>query len=273
MANLTNNKTARGLHTPIDAIETEWKRLEPMVTPKRIRDHFLWGLPLKSFQTGQAMTDEILAEKIEEAVPELEELFQLVIASTQIDERQEFDRNLYQTMGYMQLRQKPITGIQSLAVSTSNDQQLWQISNDWIDRGRLHEGLIYIVPINVAVAPSSGNGGAAGGAAFLALLGQQSWVPAYWRVVYTVGWDHGAVPRLINTLIGLQASIAILHQLGATNASSNSKSLGIGGLSQSSSNAGPNIYAAAIEGMEKRRDAIGNKIRSKLGGSFFVTSM
>lgn len=272
MADLSTSKRAEGEHLPADTVESMFRGCESLVTSQEIKDEYLWGLPLKSFVTGQVFPDKQIDRQIEKAIPELEELMNLRIGAAQIVERQEFDRNLYAMMGYMQLRQKPVTTFDSLEVFTSNDQSLWRVSNDWIDKGRLHEGLVYIVPINVAVASSAGSGGAAGGAAFLAILGQQSYVPAYWRATYTVGWETGALPTVINTLIGLQASIQILTILSATNASNSSKSLGIGGLSQSSSNPGPDIYAKAVESLSLRRDQLAGKIKARLGGSFFVTS-
>lgn len=269
MADYTISKPAVGTGVPVNGVTTTWQRFEPLLTVKDLKDLFLFGIPLFSPITRQQMTDDMLQRILLRTIPELELETGLTFAPVQHEERQAFDLNEYQSQGYMRLRNKPVSSVEALQVVTSNNQALWTISTDWIDAGRLHEGLVYIVPINVAVAADAGTSGAAGGAAFLAILGQQSWVGAYWRVRYTTGWPDTALPQVINSLIGYHAAIKVLTLLAQANAKSGSKSLGIGGLSQSSSNPGPDVYTIARDAARVEKTMIIGKLKSLFGVKLF----
>ncbi len=268
MADYTRNKETVGQHEPDNAIDASFSRFGPLITAPELRRRFLWGIPLVSPVTGQKLSDEDIEEYILDAVSELENELSLQIFPTQHKERQPFDRNEYAAMGYMRLRNRPVQSVQALRIATSNDMILWEVNTDWIDAGYMSTGLIYIVPINIASAPST-SGAAAGGAAFLALLGQQSWVPAFWQVVYTTGFKEGNIPRNFNILIGCQAAIGVLNALAQANARNGSKSLGVGGLSQSSSNPGPDIYKPAIEALTLRKTTLVGRIKAQYGSKLF----
>lgn len=271
MADYTDSKNALGSYSePLNMVDAEWLRHEPLITPDQVISRFLWGLNLRSPETKEEMPKEVIGEKIADCITEAEENCSINIFPTQIDERQAFDRNEYMSMGYFRLRQRPVSSIESLKIMASNDAILWQVSKDWIDSGFLDRGLIYIVPINVAVAPSSGSTGSAGGAAFLAILGQQSWVPAFWRIKYTTGFPDGKLPRNVNNLIGLGAAIKVLGMLAAANAKQGSKSLGIDGLSQSSSNPGPQVYKERKDELQAEYERRVKKIKNRYGTSMFA---
>lgn len=269
MADYTKNKETVGAQEPDNAVDSSFQRYDPLITGPELRRRFLWGIPLLSPVTQQKLTDEDIDEFILDAVAELENEVGLQIFPTQHKERQPFDRNEYAAMGYMRLRNRPVQSIQALRIATSNDMILWEVNTAWIDAGYMSKGLIYIVPINIASAPST-SGAAAGGAAFLALLGQQSWVPAFWQVVYTTGFKEGSIPRNFNILIGCQAAIGVLNALAQANARNGSKSLGIGGLSQSSSNPGPDIYKTAIEALTLRKNVLVGRLKAEYGTKLFT---
>jgi hypothetical protein len=266
----TNSKPGLGAyHDPDQVVAAEVSRYEPLIDAQGIRDRILWGIKLVSMQTKQEMSDDLIDTKIQDAIALVEQETGIQIGPTQHDERQAFDRNEYAAMGYFRLQNRPVTSIESLRIVASNDTQLWQVSQDWIDTGYLSKGEIYIVPINVAVSSQAGTSGAAGGAAFLAILGQQGWVPAFWRIKYTTGFANGKLPRNINLLIGYQTGLIILADLAAANAKFGSKSLGVDGLSQSSSNPGAVIYDRAIEELEKKKKMLIGKTKNQYGTKMF----
>ncbi len=269
MADFTNSKAGPTL-LPASATDSQFDRTDPLLTAQQLKDRFLFGIKLKSAETGQVLSDDLIDQFIRDAVMEAEAELKMNIMPTKIDEGYPFDRALYQMMGHLQVRQRPVTSVESLRVVTSNEQELWIVSNDWIDTRYLHLGMINIVPINVAAAPSTGSGGGAGGAAFLAILGQQAWVPAFWKISYTTGFKDGKMPGIINQVIGCIASTNILIELAAANARQGSKSLGMDGLSQSSSNPGPQLYDSKIEQLEKRKTKLVKRIRTHFGTSMFV---
>lgn len=271
MVDYTNSKDAYGLYPDPDSVEAAgYNRYGPLLTGKQIRSKFLKGIPLKSGETGEEWTDEDIEDLVDDAVAELEAETKLELLTTRHGERVPFDRNLYQSMGYFRLKHKPVTSVDALEVVTSNDQVLWEVSIDWVDTGYLTEGLIYIVPINVAAAPSAQNGGAAGGAAFLAILGQQAWVAAFWRIRYTTGFKDLKLPKAINLMIGIQTAMNTLRGVAATYAKQNSKSLSIDGLSQSNGHGGPAIYDRALEELQKRKDILVGRAKAQYGTKFIV---
>lgn len=271
MSDYSQTKGPNGKYTePESVIDAADSRYEPLINAQDIRDTYLFGISLKSPETGQVMTDTLIEENFrEDAITELEEESHLIIRPTQVKEGQPFDRNEYMAMGYFRLKHRPVSSIEQLQIVTSNQAILWTVSIDWIDTRYLAEGLVYIVPINVAVAPSAQSGGAAGGAAFLAILGQQSWVSAFWNITYTLGYKDEKFPRNINMIIGLQTAINICSELQAANARNQSKSISQDGLSQSSSNAGPEIYAKKIEQLELRKKKLIKKLKNKYGMTMF----
>lgn len=272
MADYTNSKETGQHPDPESTVDAGWKRYEPLLKGSELRRRFLFGIPLVSPVTKEKLEDSDLDGFIQDSVAEVEAESGVNIFPTQHNERYAFDRNEYNMMGYFRLSQRPVASIEALQVVTSNDQAIWTIANDWIDTGYLAKGLIYIVPINIAVAPQAlgmGGGGAAGGAAFLAILGQQPWVPAYWRIRYTSGFKDGVIPRNLNILVGCQAAIDVLNVLAAANAKSGSKSISLDSMSQSSSNPGPDVYKTAVEQLTLRKTTLMGRLRNTFGTKIF----
>lgn len=270
MADYTYSKEAHGLPDPENAVDTAWNQYEPLITARQLRRRFLLGVDLRLPVVKDQVTDEDIHEFIKDAVAEIETETGLTLFPTQVEERHAFDRNEYGMMGYLRLRRRPVASIEAFTVTTSNEQHIWTINNDWIDVGYISKGLLYIVPINIATAPSAqGGGGAVGGAAFLAILGQQPWVPAYWRVKYTCGFKDGKFPRNVNLLIGCVAAINILNEVAQANAKGGSKSISLDGMSQSSSNPGPDIYKTKIDELTKRRIMLVSRLRTNYGTKIF----
>jgi hypothetical protein len=266
MADYTQSKGAMG-KVADGTMDAAWSRYEPLISPDRIRDEILWGIPLVSFLTGQQLSNGLLEKKIKNAVSLVEQETGIDILPTQQDERHPFDKNEFESMGYMRLWRRPVLSIEQFNITSSSGEDLFAMSLDWIDPGYLNRGLVYIIPMNVALVTQMS---ASGGAAFLAILGQLQWVPAYWRVRYTSGFADGKLPTNINLLIGYTAAIDILNELAAINAKSGSHSISIDGLSQSVSNPGPEVYKAAIEALEKKKTMLVGKIKVAFGTKYAI---
>lgn len=277
MADYSDSKASLGANEPDNAIEAEgFNRNEPLLTAKALRRKYLFGVSLSVTVDGkkQTLDDEDLDEQILDAVATIEQEASVSVFPVVIDERLEFDRNEYMSCGYMRLRQRPVQSIESLTITTANEQQIYRIANEWIDSGYLGKGQLYIIPLNVQAATSvQGSNTSVGGAAFLSILGQLPWVPAYWRCRYTVGFPSGSLPRIVNQAIGCQAAIQVLTLMAQANAKSGSHSLGIDGLSQSSSNPGPDVYTKAIEAMTLRKSTILRKLKAQYGQRLFSSNV
>ena len=276
MADFTNSKKALGSALPENAVEASRQQVEPLLTVDQLKTRFLWGVPLvsatKDPMTGksQVMTDDMLADLIESAVSQAELELKIDILPVQREEKQPFDINLYNSFGYFQLSHRPCSSVDKLSVTPSNELDVYVVPNDWVEGAYLQRGQVNIIPLTVAFVqgtyiPQQSSGGAA----FLQILGNKAWIPAWWKIKYTSGFPDGMVPRIVNDYIGVQAAMEVLSMLALTYARTNSHSLGIDGLSQSVSTPGPQIFKVRLDELEERRKRIEKKIKAIFGYKIF----
>ena len=276
MADFTNSKNGTGSPWPENGIESSRQGVEPLITPDLLKTRHLFGVPLvsaiKDAITGkqQVMTDEMLQDYIDGAVSQAELELKIDIFPVKRREKQPFDINLYNSFGYFQLSHRPCTSVDKLSVTPSNELDVYVVPNDWVEGAYLHRGQVNIVPLTVAFVqgtyiPQQSSGGAA----FLQILGNKAWIPAWWQIEYTSGFKDGMLPRALNEYIGTVAAMEALSMLAATYARTNSHSLGIDGLSQSVSTPGPQIFKIRLEELEKKKTALTKKIKAIFGYKIF----
>lgn len=280
MGDYTYSKPGIGAVYPINAIGDSWGHMEPLITPDQLKARHLFGIPLVSHSVDpitkqrQVMTDPILKDVIERMVGNAELDLQIDIMPRQYKKKHPFDRQAFASLGYMMLENRPVQSLEALTITASNNQDLYGIPPDWVEVAYIHTGQINIVPLTVAyqyggfMTASPNN---AGGSAFLSILGQNPWIPAYWQTVYTTGFPDGKLPTIINELIGIMAAIDVLGLLATTNARNSSHSIGVDGLSQSISTPGPQIYKERIDMLEAQRQRLVNQIRTLFGTKLFTS--
>ncbi len=289
MSDYTYSKQGIGAVYPINAVADAWGHFEPLITPAQLRVRHLFGIPLVSFVpdpiTGQrqVMTDPVLLDLIERSVALAEAECHIDIMPRQRRDKHAFDRQQFAALGYTMLPNKPVQSIEKFSVTPANNTaggtnpnpagDLYVVPPDWIETAYIHTGQINIVPLTVAfqyggffVPGNSPNGGAA----FLSILGQNPWIPAYWQTEYTTGFPEGKLPQIINELIGVIAAVEALGLLATTNARNSSHSVGVDGLSQSISTPGPQIYQTRIDMLTAKKEMLVNKIRSMFGTKLFT---
>ena len=280
MADYTNTKPGIGAVFPEHAIDTALQRLEPLIGPEELKTRHLFGISLVSQMkdpiTGknQIMTPEALQDYIEGAVQQVEIETGIDIFPVQRKEKHPYDKNLYESYGYLQLDHRPVASIQALTVNGATQQDLYSIPLEWIETAYLPRGQINMVPMTGAfiyggTIPTT----AVGGAFFMSLFGNQHWIPAFWQIVYTTGYADGMVPRVINDLVGTVAAMEVLSMLGTTYARSQGHSLGIDAMSQSVSSLGPNLFQPRLTELQAKRDKLVNKIKSLYGMKWFCNTL
>jgi hypothetical protein len=272
VADYTNSRPGVGAVYPENAVEVARQQYEPLLTVDLLKTRHLFGVPLVSAQkdplTGKAqvMTDAMLSDFIEGAVAQAELELKIDIFPVQRQEKQPFDITLYNSLGYFQLSHRPAYSIDKLSVTPSNGLDVYVVPNEWVEGAYLQRGQINIVPLTVAfVQGTYVPMQSSGGAAFLQILGNKHWIPAWWMVTYGSGFKDGLVPRVINDYIGCVAAIEILSSLALTYARANSHSLGIDALSQSTSGPGPQIFKVRLEELEAKKAIISKKVRGIFG--------
>jgi hypothetical protein len=272
----SKSKNTLGKLVPENAIGSVWNRYEPLITPEQLRTRHLFGIPLvsraKDVYTGKpmVMTDDVLRDMIVRAVSLVEVEGNFDIMPVKYREKTGFDRNAFDSFGYMELKRRPVASVDRLSVTPSNQVDVYVVPQDWVEASGFQRGQVNIVPLTIAFT----NGGfipsqSAGGAAFLSILGAKGWIPAYWQIEYTTGFPDGALPRDLNELIGVVAAIETLSLLATTDADANSRSIGIDGMSQSVSSAGPQKYQARIEVLTAKKQMLIDKFKGRFALKMF----
>lgn len=262
---------------PVNAVDSPWGRLYPLLTPEDVVSQFLFGIPLvsrlKDPLTGKPaiITKTMIQEYINLAVDTAEDELGIDIMPTKYASKYPFDKAEYDQFGYFKIENKPVYSIDLLSVRPSDNFDVFIVPPQWIETTFMSYGQINIIPLTLAIT-STGitNSQAGGGSVFLNILGQKPWVPAFWAIEYTTGFKDGLVPAIVNQMIGTIVAMRILSMLGATYARVTSASLGLDGMSQSTSGPGPSAFKQRLDELAADRKLFTKKIKKLFGGSFQV---
>lgn len=247
------------------------KRIEPILSPEKLINRYLKGINLSQY------SNDDLKDIIGIAADKTELLIGTTITPVRRKEKHPFDRSLYRSFIHLMANFGPILQVDKMCIRSSNDKNIFEIPADWIDAARLYQKQINVIPLTVVGATGITQGqptGAAGLAFIAAMNGGIDWVPSYWEIEYTTGVcnKEGQVPSIINELIGVIAAINILGSLGAQNKNT-SVSISHDGISQSSSNPGPNLYQTRIAELIAEREQMVKKIKGVFYNKRFVTNI
>jgi hypothetical protein len=247
------------------------KRIEPILSPEKLINRYLKGINLSQY------SNDDLKDIIGIAADKTELLIGTTITPVRRKEKHPFDRSLYRSFIHLMANFGPILQVDKMCIRSSNDKNIFEIPADWIDAARLYQKQINVIPLTVVGATGITQGqptGAAGLAFIAAMNGGIDWVPSYWEIEYTTGVcnKEGQVPSIINELIGVIAAINILGSLGAQNKNT-SVSISHDGISQSSSNPGPNLYQTRIAELMAEREQMVKKIKGVFYNKRFVTNI
>jgi len=262
---------------PENAVASPWGRLEPLLTTDQLVSRFLFGIPLvsrmKDPRTNKPMviTDDMLKDYIRLALDTAEAECAIDIMPVKYSEKFAFDKAEYDQFGFFKCTHKPVYSVDLLSVRPSDNQDVFIVPLEWVETAFLTYGQINIIPLTLAIT-SNGitNSQTGGGAVFLNILGQKPWVPAFWGIEYTTGFQNGQVPVIVNDLIGTIAAQRVLSMLAATYARSNSTSLSIDGMSQSISTPGPQVFKVRLDELAEQRKLLTNKVKKLFQQKFIV---
>lgn len=280
MSDFTNAKSGPKVY-PETAVDAEYQRMEPLLTPEQLARRFLMGVDLSSQMrdpfTGKPLrwTPDMVQDIIDGAMQTAETESGVMLRPVTFREKHPFDRFAYKSYGYFQLRNVPASKIVSVAVVPPNGEAVYSMPLEWVETAYLPRGQINIIPMTAAQVGGSSTTGifpgqsANGGAFYLTVVQQAGWVPAYWQVEYVAGYCDGQVPRFVNDLIGTIAAMDILSMLATTYAKVQSHSLGIDGLSQSISTPGPQIFKQRLDELKERRILLVKKLKAMTGRKIF----
>lgn len=277
MSDKTNSKLGLGDVFPDGGGDTSWKRTEPLITPEKLKQRHLFGIPLISgmkdptTKIAQKMTNDDLIDYIDRAVSLAEIETGLTIFETDYAVSLPWHRENYLQFGYFRIPMRPIQSIESLTVNLSNQEDIFTVPQDWLETKLLHTGQFNIVPLGIFLA-TGGQGAVttAGASVMLTMLGQSHWIPEFWKLKCTLGFPNNNLPKVVNDLIGTIAAIEVLSMLASTFARSTSTSLSIDAMSQSISGPGPGLFKPRIEELEAKRLMLIGKLKAYYGLKLFA---
>ena len=266
--------------------QNSWPELEPIITPEKVQQLHLFGIPLVSAMrdpnTGlnQVMPSTQIQEHIDYVIGEIELQTGMTLMSREFDKPVAFDPQEYKSYGFLQLPYRPISSLKEVSIKIANDIKLWTVPLTWISTSNLIYGQLNILTTGIiGVVTDNGNqqvvpDAAANQLLFQALFsGDSYWIPEFWRVKGVAGFPDGKMPKVINDLIGTMVAIEILGLLAPTYAQANSQSISVGGLSESISSMGPERFNARIKMLEDKKEKLIKKLRSIYQLSYFSTNV
>jgi|ERR1700677_3077052 len=275
----------RGLGTvlPMGVVATPWADLETLLTPEMLISRHLWGIPLVSrFQDPITrkpfrITEPMIADEIRRAIARIESELHICIMPRQIQERIAFDRAEFLSLGYIKLKNRPVSRIFALDVVAPDGQSVFQVPLSWLELGNLNSAQLNLIPFTIAAVGSGGNGAipstSPGGSVFFSIFSGSPWLPAFWTCEYEVGWPDSSFPRIINEIVGISAAMEILSKLAATFAMTTSHSISLDSGSQSVAGPGPALFQVRMQELQTQKDIIRKTLKGILGSNFVISTI
>ena len=247
-----------------------FSRVEAMLSVTRLKNEFLFGIPLVSPLTRERMSDETLSAILNRARARAELECRIDISPVQRTTNLPFDRTKYiQGWNQIDLSWCPVHSIEELSirgtdsVSTPDNPQgggpdglgtlLYNVPLQWLDMSMANKGLVHMVPLISSFTGTGLVGAAIQGpaAALFMVFNQLPNIPSYWFCKWTSGFDENAVPATINDLIGCYATLEVLSLIGPLRPY-NSQNISIDGTGQGVSGPGPALFKQRVDELTQK---------------------
>lgn len=259
---MTNIKTPT--HNPFPAFEVEHETLPnrylPLPTPESLKRTVLFGIPLRSYLTGETVSDEAIQHYIDEAISEVEHTLDLYVSPVTFSERHDYSRHqFFWSFGYFKVNHGPILDVSKFQLSFNNGQAgpgsvpLVDIPLEFVHT-QPQEQTIQLVPAQ-GVTISGLIMSVYSGLGFHAFNNQAlSHWPGAILVEYRAGFETNRVPALIVGLVENLAAWKMLSVMGPILFPHNSVSIGIDGTSQSVGTLGPGFLQNRLNDLRQLID-------------------
>ena len=231
-----------------------FNRYSPLPTPTDMRNRSLFGLPLKSFLTGQTVDDTALQSYIDQAVSQLEHTLDIYVTPTQFEEKHDFVREMFAySFAYFKLNHPNVISVEAVKISFNNDTNIPAVISFPLEHVHVmpEEGVIQLVPAfgtSLSGFLLSAFSGVQYHAFQAAML--NTW-PGAVRISYTCGWNEGKIPSAVSGLIERMAAYKFLSVMGPILFPVNSTSIGIDGTSQSVGTQGVAHFRQRMDELDK----------------------
>jgi len=247
-------------HHPFPAFEIEQEeagveRYIALPTPTMMRSTVLFGIPLKSFLTGDVVQDSTIQHYIDIAISEIEHELDLYITPVTFNERHDYSRHDFiWSFGRFKVNHGPILDVSKFQLTFNNGLAggvpLVDIPLEFV-HVQPQDQSVQLVPAQgvtisgLIVSIYSGLG-------FHAFNSQaiSQW-PGAINITYRSGFSAGQCPAMISGLIENLAAYKLLSIMGPLIFPHSSTSIGIDGTSQSVGTAGVAFLQNRLADLEK----------------------
>jgi len=253
------NRTPTTAVFPFENIEQDphMERYMPIPDAAAMRRRALFGLPLKSYFTGEELSNQTIEDYVTQAISEIEHTLDLYITPVKFAERQDYSREMqFWSFGYTKLSHSPILSVNKYQLTFNNgigvpgSLPLVDVPLEFI-HVQPQEGTVQLVPAQ-GVTISGFIVSIYSGLGFHAFNSQAitNW-PGALYIEYSAGFECDKVPAAIVALIESIAAFKLLSSLGPILFPYNSTSIGIDGTSQSVGTLGPAFLQQRLSELEK----------------------
>lgn len=225
-----------------------------LLTAQQLKDAYLTGVK-QIDSSGQPFSNAVYDQALKSAVSWFELKTKVHVTQINVvDEQHDYIRDWYDQFSWLNLYEYPVGEVTSMSAVYPTGQTILLFPSNWI-KLRAKAGQIQLVPTAGSLSQVLvGQGGS-----YLPLLsGRLSNLPDLFLVSYTAGFAAGAIPDLVNEIIGLRAAIHVMSTSGSSvlEPGIQTKSVSIDGLSQSTAamvgQFGP--YSGRINEYQRRID-------------------
>ncbi len=246
-------------------------RYETLLTVDELKRRYLYGVSFID-RSGNEIDPVVFEDSITEAISEIEHELNLTITPTKYTEYKDYDINDYRNFSFLQLDHRPTISVDTVSLQLIKGENLVSFPPEWIR--------LYNAGSQVQITPTSGSvsGFIIGNSGYLPVIyGVTRNFPQMIEVVYNAGFEQDKIPKIINTLIGLYASIPLLIMAGdlVLGAGIASETISLDGLSQSVSgtnNGKYNAYGARITSYQDRIKKLADVVEKYYKGITFLVS-
>jgi len=245
-------------------------RYGPILDVERFRQEYLFGVPLQSALTGEEISETTLKQFIRKGVAEFEKAVRIPISPVRIREKFDYERADDIQFSTKRLKRWPLISVEKLEALWPGRVEGQEVPypTAWVEPDG-DTGLIRIVPRSGTDVQADVNFVRSIGYQGITVGNLKTW-PAMWIMEYTAGFPHDKVPDGVNDLVGTLSAIKFLSQMGPAIFPVGSYSIGIDGMSQGTSTAGPQWLAGRIQELQQQAEKMTAELRAHYGTDIFL---
>lgn len=175
------------------------------------KSRYLYGIPDKNPETGESFAEEDYQYHLDLGYKALEAALDISILPEDVtDERHDYYLEEYQAWGYIRVMKKPVLSVKSIEGKYPYFQTALTIPKEWIVVDNT-TGIVNLMPVTGTLSQFIMT---SGGQLLPHIFRYQSWVPRFWSISYTAGFDDGEIPMDLNDAAAKMACMSVLNILG-----------------------------------------------------------